>query len=86
MRIRKRQSTDIEAITRIYNQGIRDRIATLEENEKTIHDMEEWFVNRGERYAVLVAEMKGQIVRWVSSNFFVLVFFFLAVVLHILQW
>ncbi|EOV9525936.1 GNAT family N-acetyltransferase [Bacillus cytotoxicus] len=86
MRIRKRQSTDIEAITRIYNQGIRDRIATLEENEKTIHDMEEWFVNREERYAVLVAEMKGQIVRWVSSNFFVLVFFFLAVVLHILQW
>ena len=30
--------------------------------------MEEWFVNRGERYAVLVAEMEGQIVGWVSLN------------------
>ncbi|MCU5561417.1 arsinothricin resistance N-acetyltransferase ArsN1 [Bacillus cereus group sp. TH153LC] len=68
MEIRKCQSTDIEAITRIYNQGIKDRIATLEEKEKTIHDMEEWFVKRGERYAVLVAEMEGQIVGWVSLN------------------
>ncbi|MGH0968686.1 arsinothricin resistance N-acetyltransferase ArsN1 family A [Bacillus paranthracis] len=68
MEIRKCQSADIKAITRIYNQGIKDRIATLEENEKTIHDMEEWFGNRGERYAVLVAEMEGQIVGWVSLN------------------
>ncbi|CGG41832.1 Uncharacterised protein [Streptococcus pneumoniae] len=30
--------------------------------------MEEWFSNRSDRYAVLVAEMKGQIIGWVSLN------------------
>ncbi|MET3293989.1 UNVERIFIED_ORG: L-amino acid N-acyltransferase YncA [Bacillus proteolyticus] len=68
MLIRNARTQDIEQITAIYNQGIQDRIATLEENEKTTADMEEWFVNRGERYAVLVAEMEGQIVGWVFLN------------------
>lgn len=68
MKIRRCQINDIEAITRIYNQGIKDRIATLEENEKTVTDMEEWFINRGERYTVLVAEVGNQIVGWVSLN------------------
>ena len=36
MEIRKCQSTDIEAITRIYNQGIKDRIDTLEEKERPL--------------------------------------------------
>ncbi|HFK1726797.1 TPA: arsinothricin resistance N-acetyltransferase ArsN1 family A [Bacillus cereus] len=68
MLIRNAKAQDIERIKLIYNQGIQDRIATLEENEKNTADMEEWFSNRSDRYAVLVAEIEGQIVGWVSLN------------------
>ncbi|HDX9580264.1 TPA: N-acetyltransferase [Bacillus pseudomycoides] len=68
MLVRNAQAQDIEQITAIYNQGIQDRIATLEEKEKTVVDMEGWFANRGERYVVLVAEREGTIVGWISLN------------------
>ncbi|MGD6890856.1 arsinothricin resistance N-acetyltransferase ArsN1 family A [Bacillus mobilis] len=68
MLIRNATAQDIERIKVIYNQGIQDRIATLEENEKNTAEMEEWFSNRSERYAVLVAEIGNQIVGWVSLN------------------
>lgn len=38
----------------IYNQGIEDRIATLETRLRTVDDMNEWFLGRGERYKVIV--------------------------------
>ncbi|MFL0266691.1 arsinothricin resistance N-acetyltransferase ArsN1 family A [Candidatus Clostridium radicumherbarum] len=68
---RKAKIEDISFITRIYNQGIEDRIATLETRLRDIDDMKEWFLSRTERYKVVVIEDTEGIVRgWASINIF----------------
>lgn len=62
---------DIEKITEIYNQGIQDRIATLEANLKSVSEMENWFNTRSERHKVIVVEDgQGTIKGWASLNVF----------------
>lgn len=55
--IRETKVEDLESILRIYNQGIIDRIATLETAEKELDYMQDWFAKHGGRYTVLVAEV-----------------------------
>ncbi|MEH7097929.1 arsinothricin resistance N-acetyltransferase ArsN1 family A [Neobacillus vireti] len=59
---------DLESILHIYNQGIEDRIATLEEDQKDIGYMTEWFNIHNGRFAVIVIETNGEIVGWTSLN------------------
>lgn len=60
---------DIQAITRIYNQGIEDRIATLETSPKRDSDMLEWLTKRNEAHKVLVIEdATGAVLGWASLN------------------
>lgn len=60
---------DLDAIRRIYNEGIEDRIATLDESPKDVEDIEAWWANHDERFAVLVALDAGnKIVGWASLN------------------
>jgi len=59
---------DLSAILEIYNQGIADRIATLEENPKNMQYMTEWFTNRAGRYAVIVAKEQDEVIGWCSIN------------------
>jgi L-amino acid N-acyltransferase YncA len=59
---------DLEMILSIYNQGIEDRIATLELDPKDMTYMEQWFKDHGGRYAVLVSEIDGVTVGWASLN------------------
>ncbi|UQZ48550.1 arsinothricin resistance N-acetyltransferase ArsN1 [Bacillus sp. PK3-037] len=66
--IRTAKDSDVNRILDIYNQGIADRIATLEVEEKDIDYMTNWFSNREEKYKVLVAEIDHCIVGWVSLN------------------
>lgn len=66
--IRKAVMGDLESILQIYNQGIEDRIATLEEEPKHLQYMHTWFAERPDRYTVLVAEQSEQIVGWASLN------------------
>jgi L-amino acid N-acyltransferase YncA len=62
---------DIPQITRIYNEGIEDRIATLETCLRTQEDMIEWFNNRDEKHSVVVIEDgQGIAVGWASINVF----------------
>lgn len=62
---------DVEQITEIYNQGILDRLATLESSPKTVEEMQRWFSGRNERYKVIVAEDgEGKIIGWASLNVF----------------
>ncbi|MBL0389134.1 N-acetyltransferase [Tumebacillus sp. ITR2] len=68
MIIRLAQEQDLPAILRIYNQGIEDRIATLETEVKDDSYMQNWFAQREPRYAVLVACAGEQIVGWASIN------------------
>lgn len=62
---------DIPFITKIYNEGIEDRIATLETRLRDINDRKEWLVSRTERYKVVVIEDSDAIIRgWASINVF----------------
>jgi L-amino acid N-acyltransferase YncA len=65
---RRASTDDLESILNIYNQGIEDRIATLEEDEKDIGYMTDWFNNHNGRFAVMVVENSDEIVGWASLN------------------
>lgn len=61
---------DAETVARIYNQGIVDRIATLETEERTPAERRAWLEARGPRHPVIVAEAGGQVVGFGSLNVF----------------
>jgi L-amino acid N-acyltransferase YncA len=66
--IRKATEMDIGAIQIIYNEGIEDRIATLETETKNYSYMKDWFDKHNERYQVIVAEEEDRILGWASLN------------------
>lgn len=68
MQIREASLQDLESIMNIYNEGIEDRVATLETETKDLAYMEGWFHNHSERYKVLVAEEDEEVVGWASLN------------------
>ncbi len=68
--IRDASEDDAAAIAAIYNQGIQDRIATLETEERTAEERRAWFLSRGPRHPVVVEERDGAIVGWGSLNTF----------------
>jgi L-amino acid N-acyltransferase YncA len=68
--IRRATEDDVPAITRIYNEGIVDRIATLEIEERSEEERLAWLRNRDERHPVLVAERDGVVVGWAALNVF----------------
>ncbi len=55
--IRDVNSGDLEAIMRIYNQGIEDNIATLETEMKYLQYLEEWFEQHRGWYKVIDVEV-----------------------------
>ena len=69
MLIRPAREADLPAILAIYNQGIEDRIATLETEPKDLAYMTAWLTGRAPHHAVLVAERPdGLIAGWASIN------------------
>lgn len=66
--IRKANIKDLEPIMNIYNQGIEDRIATLESKTKDLPYMNDWFDQHKDRYKIMVAEEEGQVLGWSSIN------------------
>jgi phosphinothricin acetyltransferase len=76
LRIRGATAADAGAICRIYNQGIEDRVATLETEQRTPEERAEWLGARDARHPVLVAEEgeapagAGRVVGWASLNVF----------------
>jgi phosphinothricin acetyltransferase len=68
--IRPATVADARVLAAIYNQGIEDRVATLETELRTPAERQEWLTAHGERYPVLVAEGGGQVVAWGSLNRF----------------
>jgi L-amino acid N-acyltransferase YncA len=68
-RLRLAMASDAEAICRIYNQGIEDRIATLETELRTPDERREWLASRSPRHPVIVAEDDaGEVTAWASLN------------------
>lgn len=68
--IRPATAADAEAICAIHNQGIVDRIATLDTTLRTPDGTREWLAARGARHPVIVAEVDGRILAWASLNAF----------------
>jgi len=68
--IRPATPDDAAAICTIYNQGIEDRIATLETELRTPEERRQWMAARAPRHPVVVAESGGQVVGWGSLNSF----------------
>jgi len=68
LRIREATVEDAAAIAAIYNQGIADRVATLETEERSPEERRRWLSARKERHPVLVAEADGAVVGWGSLN------------------
>src|ERR1700722_8801313 len=68
--VRPARADDLEAIRSIYNQGIEDRVATLDVEPKTADDIAHWWDEHDGRYAVLVVEDADRIVGWASLNRF----------------
>lgn len=68
--IRDARAADAEALCLIYNQGIEDRIATLETELRTPDERRQWLASRGPRHPVIVAEAEGRVVGWGSLNSF----------------
>ncbi len=68
--IRDATSDDAERIAVIYNQGIVDRLATLETEERTAEERRAWLAARDERHPVLVAQCGMDIIGFGSLNVF----------------
>jgi L-amino acid N-acyltransferase YncA len=61
---------DLHEILRIYNEGIEDRLATLETEQKGRTDIEDWWEQHDERYVVLVAAEASSLIGFASLNRF----------------
>ncbi|MGV3489499.1 MAG: arsinothricin resistance N-acetyltransferase ArsN1 family A [Tuberibacillus sp.] len=67
--VRKVEKKDLAAVLEIYNQGIEERIATLEEEPKTLDDIQSWFSHHQDRYVGLVAQNEvGNIAGWIALS------------------
>ncbi len=71
LRVRPATAADAEAICQIYNEGIEDRVATLESELRTPEERRQWLAARGQRHPVIVAKTAdGTVVGWGSLNAF----------------
>jgi L-amino acid N-acyltransferase YncA len=66
--IRPAIEADAAAICTIHNQGIVDRIATLDTTLRTPDGTRAWLAERGPRHPVIVADLNGATTGWASLN------------------
>jgi L-amino acid N-acyltransferase YncA len=65
MTTREARIADTDAIARIYNQGIEDRVATFETRVRSAKDIEGWLDGR---HPVVVAEEEGRVIAFASTS------------------
>jgi L-amino acid N-acyltransferase YncA len=60
---------DAAAITRIYNQGIEERVATFETEPRTVQQVEAILAEKGDHHPAVVVERDGEVIAfaWASS-------------------
>ena len=66
--IRPADPGDCDAIAEIYNQGIRARIATFEDQERTADERRSWLAAHGPQHPVLVAVVDDRVIGWASAE------------------
>lgn len=62
--IRLARSSDLDAITEIYNEAVRTTTATFDTEPKTEEEQIEWFASHGPKYPIHVAVQAGAVVGW----------------------
>jgi L-amino acid N-acyltransferase YncA len=67
-RTRLASAQDAADIARIYNQGIEDRLATLETELRTAEERAQWLAAKSSRHPVIVAEDGTLVAGWASLN------------------
>ena len=68
MLIRLARKTDSEAIRRIYNQEVRQSVATFDLVERTFEDQEAWLSERSGAFSVLVAELDNSVIGFAALS------------------
>lgn len=69
MNIRKVEAKDLTEVLDIYNQGIEERIATLETEKKDRDYIQSWFKLHQDRYTGLVAQIEGKkVIGWAAIS------------------
>ena len=66
--IRHAEVSDIAAITEIYNESVRNGVATLDTVERTESSAHEWFKNRSEHHPVYVAVKDNSVAGYASLS------------------
>ncbi|ABR47874.1 GCN5-related N-acetyltransferase [Alkaliphilus metalliredigens QYMF] len=67
--VRIAELQDLKSITEIYNEGIEDRIATLETKIKSEAEMIPWLQQRSEKHKVITIENeRDEVLGWASLN------------------
>lgn len=66
--VRPATAADAAAITEIYNQGIRSRLATFETRERTVAEVEESLQASAGRFPWLVAVHDGRVLGWANAS------------------
>lgn len=66
--IRAATVDDLESIRRIYNEGIEDRVATLDSDPKSSDEIAQWWSAHGGRFNVLAATVEERVIGWASLN------------------
>lgn len=66
--IRRAATSDVDAITEIYNEAILTTTATFDLEPKTRADRMQWFKNHDERHPILVADQDQSVVGWACLN------------------
>jgi len=59
---------DLESIRRIYNEGVEDRVATLDSDPKSSEEIAQWWSAHRGRFKVLVATEGQRVIGWASLN------------------
>ena len=65
MRARAASSEDAEAIARIYNEGIEERIATFETSPRAAREIQAWFDGT---HPVVVVEEEGEVISFANTT------------------
>ena len=65
MQARAASPDDTEAIARIYNEGIEERIATFETRLRTAREIRDWFDGK---HPVVVVEEKGVVISFANTS------------------
>lgn len=70
LRVRAATPADAEAIARIWNEGIEDRVATFETEPRTTDGIAAWMRAKEPRYPTVVVESDGRVIAWAAASMY----------------